>query len=80
MIFDHIQWDEHNLEHATQRLTAAEIEQAIWNATSWQKHPTSEDRRLVRSVTDGGSGCWWSFRWSEMGSAPLLGGRSDNRA
>jgi hypothetical protein len=32
MIFDHIEWDEHNLEHATKRLTAAEIEQAVLNA------------------------------------------------
>ncbi len=29
MIFDHIEWDEYNLDHATKRLTAAEIEQAI---------------------------------------------------
>ena len=32
MIFDRIEWDAHNLDHATERLTAAEIEQAIWNA------------------------------------------------
>ena len=32
MILDHIEWDEHNLDHATRRLTAAEIEQAIRNA------------------------------------------------
>jgi len=32
MIFDRIEWDEHNLDHASKRLTAEEIEQAIWNA------------------------------------------------
>ena len=32
MIFDHIEWDEYNLDHATKRLTAAKIEQAIRNA------------------------------------------------
>ena len=38
MIFDHIEWDEHNLDHATRRLTAAEIEQAIWNADRMLPH------------------------------------------
>ncbi len=32
MIIDRIEWDERNFDHATKRLTAAEIEQAIWNA------------------------------------------------
>lgn len=54
MIFDHIDWDEHNLDHATRRLSAAEIEQAIWNAADWKKHNTDVSRRLIRSVTDGG--------------------------
>lgn len=54
MIFDHIEWDEYNLDHATKRLTAAEIEQAIWNATSASRHRTEPDRRLIRSATDGG--------------------------
>lgn len=53
MIFDHIEWDEHNLDHATRRLTVAEIEQTLWNADQWF-HNSIEDRRLVRSQTDGG--------------------------
>ena len=40
--------------HATKRLTAAEIEQAIWNATTASRHKTDVDRRLIRSATDGG--------------------------
>ena len=54
MIFDHIEWDEHNLDHATRRITAAEIEQAIWNADAAFRHPGHADRLLFRSVTDGG--------------------------
>lgn len=38
MIFDFIEWDEHNLDHATRRLTAIEIEQVIWNADQLRKH------------------------------------------
>jgi hypothetical protein len=34
VIFEQIEWDEHNLEHAIRRLTASEIEQAIWNAVA----------------------------------------------
>ncbi len=54
MIFDRIEWDEFNLDHATRRLTAAEIEQAIWNADRmfpYREHPS---RALLRSVSDGG--------------------------
>lgn len=54
MIFDHIEWDESNLDHATKRVASAEIEQAVWNATSWTKHKTVAGRRLIRSHTDGG--------------------------
>jgi hypothetical protein len=54
VIFDHIEWDEYNLDHATKRLTAAEIEQAIWNATSASRHRMEPDRRLIRSATNGG--------------------------
>ena len=48
MIFDHIEWDEHNLDHATRRLTAAEIEQAIWNADRMFPHREHPDRALFR--------------------------------
>lgn len=34
MIFDGIEWDENNLDHARRRVTAAEIEEVITNATS----------------------------------------------
>lgn len=73
MIFDHIEWDEHNLEHATKRLTAAEIEQAIWNATSWQKHSTEEDRRLIRSTTDGGRAVIVIVQIVRAGVRPITG-------
>jgi hypothetical protein len=54
MIFDRIEWDEHNLGHATKRLTAAEIEQAILNANRWFRHRKHADRRVFLSRTDGG--------------------------
>jgi hypothetical protein len=54
MIFDHIEWDEHNLDHATRRLTAAEIEQAVFNADRMLTHPRDSDRGRIESVTDGG--------------------------
>lgn len=54
VIFDHIEWDEHNLDHATRRLTVEEIEQAIWNASESRRHRAEPDRRLIRSVTNGG--------------------------
>lgn len=54
MIVDRIEWDESNLDHATVRLTAAEIEQALMNADKWYQHRTHPDRRLVRAQTDGG--------------------------
>jgi hypothetical protein len=54
MIFDHIEWDQHNLEHATKRLTGAEIERAVLNADRMLKHPRDSDRGRIESVTDGG--------------------------
>lgn len=54
MIFDFIEWDEHNLDHATRRLTAAEIEQVIWNAETMRPHREYPDRVLFVSTTDGG--------------------------
>ncbi len=54
MIFDRIDWDEHNLDHATRRTSAAEIEQALFDADRWFRHPKPSDRRLVRAETDGG--------------------------
>lgn len=54
MIFGRIEWDEFNLDHATKRLTAAEIEQTLSNSDRWFRHPKHSDRRLVRAETDGG--------------------------
>jgi phosphohistidine phosphatase SixA len=54
VIFDFIEWDEHNLDHATRRLTASEIEQVIWNADTLREHRTYPDRVLFSSTTDGG--------------------------
>jgi hypothetical protein len=54
VIFDHIEWDDENLDHATRRATAAEIEQAIFNARRAVRSHDHEDRVLFRSVTDGG--------------------------
>lgn len=53
MIFDFIEWDEHNLDHATRRLTATEIEQVIWNADMMRPHRDYPDRVLF-FTTDGG--------------------------
>jgi len=73
VILGHIEWDEHNLDHATKRLTAAEIEQAIWNATGWQKHTTEEDRRLIRSATDGGKHVLLIVQVVGAGVRPITG-------
>lgn len=54
MIFDRIEWDDENLDHATRRATAAEIEQALINAGSAVRSRRQRDRAMVRSVTDGG--------------------------
>jgi hypothetical protein len=55
MIFDRIEWDESNLDHGTRRLTAAEIEQAILNASRWFRRRKHTDRRVFLSRTDGGN-------------------------
>lgn len=73
MIFDHIEWDEDNLDHATRRLTAAEIEQAIWNATEAQRHRTDPDRRLIRSLTDGGKRVLIVVQLVRHGVRPITG-------
>ena len=54
MIFDGIEWDEHNLDHACRRVTAAEIEQVIANATMYRQHQHHPDRVLFTDHTDGG--------------------------
>ena len=54
VIFDGIEWDDANLEHATSRATSSEIEQAIWSAERMTRHRTEPDRVLIRSATDGG--------------------------
>ena len=47
MIFDSIEWDENNLDHACRRVTAVEIEEVIASATSYRQH----GRHLVRPIT-----------------------------
>ena len=54
MIFEWIEWDEFNLDHATRRLTSSEIEQAIWNSDRTVPHQDHPDRALFTSRTDGG--------------------------
>lgn len=54
MIFDRIEWDDENLDHATRRATATEIEQAIFNARRVIPSRDDADRVLFRSATDGG--------------------------
>lgn len=54
MLFDSIEWDEHNLDHACRRVTAAEIEQVIVRATGWRRHRQFADRVLFTDRTDGG--------------------------
>lgn len=73
MIFDHIEWDEHNLEHATRRLTAAEIEQAIWNADRMFPHREHPGRGLFRSVTDGGKAVVVIVQVGGGGVRPITG-------
>ena len=73
MIFDHIEWDEHNLAHATKRLTAPEIEQAIWNADRMQRHREHPERALIRSVTDGGKAVVVIVQIVRDGVRPITG-------
>lgn len=54
MFFDAIEWDGNNLDHACRRVTAAEIEQVITNATSYRSHKRYPDRILFSDHTDGG--------------------------
>lgn len=50
-----IVWDDQNLEHATQRATATEINQAIEDAPNYVKGRTdSSDRALIMGRTNGG--------------------------
>lgn len=75
MIFDHIEWDEHNLDHATKRLTAAEIEQAIRNAHGGDMYLSKDapDRRLIRSATDGGKRVAVVIQLVSNGARPITG-------
>jgi hypothetical protein len=54
VIFDGIEWDENNLDHACRRITAAEIEEVITNATSYRQHRHYPDRVLFTDHTNGG--------------------------
>ena len=73
MIFDRIEWDEHNLDHATRRLTAAEIEQAIWNADRILPHRKHPGRALFGSVTDGGKAVVVIVQIVDDGVRPITG-------
>ncbi|MHB2023532.1 MAG: hypothetical protein ACYCO3_09425 [Mycobacteriales bacterium] len=44
VIFDDVEWDESNLEHACRRVTAEEIEQVIANASTLRRHRRYTDR------------------------------------
>jgi len=54
VIFDGIEWDENNLDHACRRVTAAEIEEVIANATSYRQHRHHPHRVLFTDHTNGG--------------------------
>ena len=54
MIFDGVESDESNLEHACRRVTAEEIEQVITNASTIRRHRRYADRILFTARTDGG--------------------------
>ena len=54
MIFERIEWDDDNLDHATRRASVAEIEQVIVNAGRAIPHRHREERVMFRSATDGG--------------------------
>jgi hypothetical protein len=54
VIFDRIEWDHDNLDHATRRASVEEIEQALTNAERAVRSRRHRDRVVVRSVTDGG--------------------------
>ncbi len=46
MLFDAVEWDENNLDDACPRVSAAEIEQVITNATHYRPHQRYPDRVL----------------------------------
>ncbi len=73
MIFGWIEWDEHNLDHATRRLTAAEIEQAMLNAPRMRKHPRDPERGRIESVTDGGKSVVVIVQILHDGLRPITG-------
>lgn len=54
VIFDVIEWDEHNLDYACRRLSAVEIEQVLANAMAFRRHRVHRDRIVVVAETDGG--------------------------
>jgi len=54
VLFDSIDWDEHNLDHACRRVTAVEIEQVISGASRYRRHRRHPDRVLFTDDTDGG--------------------------
>jgi hypothetical protein len=75
VIFDYIEWDEANLDHATKRLTAAEIEQAIRNADGKDMNLSRDapDRRLIRSTPMAASGWRSSSSLSATGRGQITG-------
>ncbi len=73
MIFDRIEWDEANLDHATVRLTATEIEQVISNADRWTQHRDIADRVMFRSVTNGERRCVVIAQRVRDGMRPITG-------
>jgi len=54
VIFDGVEWDESNLEHACRRVMAEEIEQVLANASTVRRHRRYADRILFTDRTDGG--------------------------
>ncbi len=54
VLFDAVEWDENNLDDACPRVSAAEIEQVITNATHYRPHQRYPDRVLFTDRTDGG--------------------------
>ena len=59
MIFDWIEWDDDNLGYATVRATAAEIEQAIWNADRMFPHRADLERVLFGPPPAEVDALWW---------------------
>lgn len=73
MIFEWIEWDEHNPGHATMRLTVAEINRALWNAAQMKQHPRHPDRGIIASVTDGGKKVTIIVKVLHGGVRPITG-------